>query len=172
MLFVVVGQTGSSAFGTLPPVPRRALGGNQGWDGNNIRFGHTHRVSCLQMGPLGNQCLVISGSNDKTACLWDTRLHERNGFVRRLKTHDKAIRRLQFDNNKLITGGDEPLIQCFSDLRDGRGGTLLRCDYLEANGELNMISSFSPCNNTDASRVSNAVRCYQISLRIYAWPYR
>ena len=131
----------------------RTLGGNQGWDGNNVRFGHTHRVSCLQMGPLGNQCLVISGSNDKTACLWDTRLHERNGFVRRLKTHDKAIRRLQFDNNKLITGGDEPLIQCF-DLRDGRGGTLLRCDYLEANDELNMISSFSPCNNTDASRVS------------------
>ena len=52
----------------------RTLGGNQGWDGNNVRFGHTHRVSCLQMGPLGNQCLVISGSNDKTACLWDTRL--------------------------------------------------------------------------------------------------
>ena len=117
-------------------------------------YSHSHRVSCLQMGLGGNPNLVISGSNDRTARLWDIRLHTNHGFVRKLKSHQKAVRRLQFDDYKLITGGDEPLIQCF-DLRDGRGGTLLNYDNGNANpGELQVISSFSPCNDTDAPRVS------------------
>jgi WD40 repeat protein len=114
---------------------------------------HSHRVSCLQMGLSGNPNLVISGSNDRAACLWDTRLHQNYGFVRKLKTHQKAVRRLQFDNYKLITGGDEPLIQCF-DLRDGHGGSVLRYDKIDNSNELCAISSFSPCNDTDAPRVS------------------
>ena len=59
----------------------------------------------------------------------------------------------QFDNYKLITGGDEPLIQCF-DLRDGHGGSALRYDKMDNSNELCTISSFSPCNDTDAPRVS------------------
>ena len=51
--------------------------------------------------PGGNPNLVISGSNDRTARLWDIRLHTNHGFVRKLKSHQKAVRRLQFDDYKL-----------------------------------------------------------------------
>ena len=64
--------------------------------------GHGHRVSCLQMHRM-NENIVISGSNDRTARIWDARVG--NTAVALVAEHEDAIRRLQFDDLKLITGG-------------------------------------------------------------------
>lgn len=56
----------------------------------NEFVGHAHRVSCLQMHSV-NPSLVISGSNDRTARIWDTRVG--SNFVALIAEHDEAIRR-------------------------------------------------------------------------------
>jgi WD40 repeat protein len=50
-----------------------------------------------------NENIVISGSNDRTARIWDARVG--NTAVALVAEHEDAIRRLQFDDLKLITGG-------------------------------------------------------------------
>jgi WD40 repeat protein len=64
--------------------------------------GHAHRVSCLQMHQT-NENIVISGSNDRKARIWDARVG--TTAIALVAEHNDAIRRLQFDNIKLITGG-------------------------------------------------------------------
>ena len=85
---------------------RAALGGNR-----TPGAAHTHRVSCLQMSECKN--LIVSGSNDRTVRLWD--LRQPNQHIGVVKEQGRAIRRLQFDPDmrKLITGGDEAMIQAF-----------------------------------------------------------
>ena len=83
--------------------------------------GHGHRVSCLQIHRM-NSNLVISGSNDRTARIWDSRIGSNS--IATVAEHDEAIRRLQFDDVKLITGGDDQVLRCW-DMRKmtSNGGT-------------------------------------------------
>ncbi len=72
--------------------------------------GHAHRVSCLQMHRT-NPALVISGSNDRSARMWDTRAG--GTCVAIVAQHVEAIRRLRFDDVKLITGGDDDVLRAW-----------------------------------------------------------
>ena len=59
--------------------------------------GHTNGVMCLQF----DDNVLISGSYDSTAKVWDVRT---GAELRTLKGHTSGIRCLQFDDNKLMTG--------------------------------------------------------------------
>ena len=56
-----------------------------------------------------NHHLVVSGSNDRSARLWDTRAGNREVAV--VAQHQEAIRRLQFDGMKMISGGDDAVLR-------------------------------------------------------------
>ena len=102
---------------------------------------HSHRVSCLQMSECRN--LIVSGSNDRTVRLWDLRQPSQHVGV--IKRQLRAIRRLQFDPDmrKIITGGDEAVIQAF----DFRG-------WQRDRGSCRLLCQFAPSNNAASSRVS------------------
>ena len=56
-----------------------------------------------------NHHLVISGSNDRSARLWDTRMSPNEVAI--IARHEEAIRRLQIDDVKMISGGDDSVLR-------------------------------------------------------------
>lgn len=60
---------------------------------------HSDAVLCLQFCDAQN--ILITGSRDKTATVWDL---ETGQVLRTLRGHTRCIRTLQFDDTKLVTG--------------------------------------------------------------------
>ncbi|KAI8376793.1 WD40-repeat-containing domain protein [Blakeslea trispora] len=100
----------------LPPAPKRVdrrpwkdvyserLVVERNWRRNNATIRtldkhHTGGISSLQFCEAQN--ILITGSYDKTAIVWNLETGER---LRTLKGHTRCIRTLQFDDTKLVTG--------------------------------------------------------------------
>ena len=72
--------------------------------------GHTASVMCLQF----DDHILITGSSDCTARVWDLNAPEETSCLRILKGHTRGIRCLQFDENKLMTGSLDNTIKLWS----------------------------------------------------------
>ncbi|OAD76193.1 hypothetical protein PHYBLDRAFT_97664, partial [Phycomyces blakesleeanus NRRL 1555(-)] len=64
-----------------------------------IKGGHGKGITCLQFCESLN--LVMTGSHDKTAVVWDLETGEK---LRTLNGHVRSVSSLQFDTSKLVTG--------------------------------------------------------------------
>jgi WD40 repeat protein len=115
--------------------------------------GHAHRVSCLQMHAT-NSSLVISGSNDRTARIWDTRVG--STAVALVAEHDEAIRRLQFDGVKLITGGDDQVLRAWDMRRMTSNSSSPDATWEHScmGGSTRALSRWGPGDPTHHGRVS------------------
>lgn len=88
---------------------------------------HQGGISCLQFCEAQN--ILITGSHDKTAVVWDL---ETGHVLRTLKGHARSIRTLQFDDTKLVTGSLDHTLriwnyhtgQCIRTLEGHTGGVV------------------------------------------------
>lgn len=88
---------------------------------------HKGGISCLQFCEAQN--ILITGSNDKTAIVWNL---ETGQVLRKLKGHARTIRTLQFDDTKLVTGSLDHTLriwnyhtgQCIRTLEGHTGGVV------------------------------------------------
>ncbi|CAO0797881.1 unnamed protein product [Mucor circinelloides] len=102
------------------------------WRSNNhtllsLRGGHKDGVMCVQFDEILK--IVVTGSFDKTVCVWDL---ETGALRQTLRGHSRCVRALQFDDAKLVTGAMDNTLkiwnyqtgQCIRTLEGHTGGVL------------------------------------------------
>ncbi|GAN03683.1 E3 ubiquitin ligase complex SCF subunit sconB [Mucor ambiguus] len=102
------------------------------WRNNNhtlltLQGGHTDGVMCVQFDEILK--IVVTGSFDKTVCVWDL---DTGALRQTLRGHSRCVRALQFDDAKLVTGAMDNTLkiwnyqtgQCIRTLEGHTGGVL------------------------------------------------